>query len=56
MKLLKENQTEEYEDHAWEVGDVGVRLTCVAKVSYVKFIISDLSLTQMSYSFKCLLL
>lgn len=37
MKLLKENQTEEYEDHAWEVGDVGVRLTCVAKVSYVKF-------------------
>lgn len=30
-----EGESEEYEDHAQEVGDVGVRLTCVAKVGYV---------------------
>lgn len=37
MKLLKENQTEEYEDLAQELGDVGVSLTCAVKVSYVNF-------------------
>lgn len=61
MKLLKENQTAEYQGLAWELGDVGVSLTCAAEVSYVDFntfvISGPLSYNiQMSYSFRCLVL
>lgn len=62
MNLLKENQAEDYKELDWELGDVGVRPTCVTKVSRVafskSFIISGpLSHNiQMSYSFTCLFL
>lgn len=32
-----EHQTEEHEELDWELGDVGIRSACVAKVSYVTF-------------------
>lgn len=60
-ELIK-GESEDYEDLDWELEDVGVRSTCVAKVSYVAFsksciISGPLSHSiQMNYSFRYLLL